>query len=30
MSDRGLVPNPGEIVAAFAREVGEMLALGEP
>ena len=28
MSDRGLVPDPGEIVAAFAREVGEMLALG--
>jgi WS/DGAT/MGAT family acyltransferase len=30
MSDRGLVPDPGEIVAAFAREVGEMLAPGAP
>lgn len=30
MSDRGLVPDPGEIVAAFAREVGAMLALGAP
>ncbi len=28
MSDRGLVPDPGEIVSAFAREVEEMLALG--
>ncbi len=30
MSDRGLVPDPGEIVAAFAHEIGEMLALGAP
>ena len=29
MSDRGLVPDPGEIVSAFAREVEEMLALGD-
>ena len=28
MSDRGLVPDPGEIVTAFADEVAEMLALG--
>ena len=28
MSDRGLVPDPGEIVAAFAHEVEELLALG--
>jgi diacylglycerol O-acyltransferase / wax synthase len=27
MSDRGLVPDPGEIVSAFAREVDELLAL---
>lgn len=30
MSDRGLLPDPGEIVSAFAREVEEMLALGAP
>jgi diacylglycerol O-acyltransferase / wax synthase len=30
MSDRGLVPDPGEIVAAFASEVTQMLALGAP
>ena len=29
MSDAGLVPDPGEIVSAFAREVEEMLALGD-
>ncbi|HSJ17991.1 MAG TPA: wax ester/triacylglycerol synthase family O-acyltransferase [Solirubrobacterales bacterium] len=28
MSDRGLVPDPGEIVAAFGREVEAMLATG--
>lgn len=27
MADRGLVPDPGEIVSAFGREVAEMLAL---
>jgi diacylglycerol O-acyltransferase / wax synthase len=30
MSDRGLVPDPGEIVMAFSHEVEEMLALGVP
>jgi WS/DGAT/MGAT family acyltransferase len=30
MSDRGLVPDPGEIVMAFSHEVEEMLALGMP
>ena len=29
MSDRGLLPDPGEIVSAFAGEVEEMLALGK-
>jgi diacylglycerol O-acyltransferase len=30
MSDRGLVPDPGSIVASFAGEVEEMLSLGAP